>query len=214
MADEYEAITVNGHQMDEIASMVQKMIRRGEEKQSLKAAIELAHHTPYYCWHRLMVILLEDIGPLNIEIANFIKLCRDEYFRMRSKKEGSECNLALSNAVVALCRSKKSRVATDLMCLCNIEMNEADWEIEIPDEALDGHTKRGRAMGRVGRKGDYHFLKEGGKLVNEHEDGNEYHDPMWTKIFKEKGNWRGQKVPMINVTNVKAQIKEFSNFDF
>jgi hypothetical protein len=35
--------------------------------------------------------------------------------------------------------------------------------MEIPDEALDMHTARGRQMGR----GKQHFLDESGRLVNE-----------------------------------------------
>jgi len=50
--------------------------------------------------------------------------------------------------------------------ICNFISNE---KLDIPDYALDKHTKRGREMGR----GDLHFWTEGCKIENRPPYGND-----------------------------------------
>lgn len=147
--------TAGGYPMGEVASALQKCIRRGLEKEAVFWAQELESSFRNYVWKRLAVIAHEDIGVADVEAILFFDLCRRQYFEFI--EAGSWEYYPLINAVVYLCRAKKTRVADDLGVL--IYQNE-DFRLEIPDFALDMHTDRGRHMGR----GLAHWWEEGAKL--------------------------------------------------
>ena len=66
--------------------------------------------------------------------------------------------LFVGHAVLALCRSPKSRIVDDFVRVVKRSEN-----LKIPDYALDMHTSRGKIMGR----GFEHFHKIGSRLANE-----------------------------------------------
>ena len=68
--------------------------------------------------------------------------------------------LAAANAILALCRAKKTRLADHFQAVCR--GRNAKDNLEIPDYALDKHTRRGKEMNR----GFEHFRQEGSKLEN------------------------------------------------
>ncbi len=51
-------------------------------------------------------------------------------------------------AVLGLCRSAKSKEVDAAMNMV-VERRERGWHLEVPREALDLHTQRGRAMGKT-----------------------------------------------------------------
>jgi hypothetical protein len=70
--------------------------------------------------------------------------------------EGSD-GLFLLHAVIVLARAKKSRLVDHAFMV----VYEGERKpLEVPDVALDRHTRRGREMGR----GLDHFFEEGAKL--------------------------------------------------
>jgi replication-associated recombination protein RarA len=83
--------------------------------------------------------------------------------------------IMLAHAVLALCRAPKSRVCDDFAAWTSHRIESEGEKLEIPDYALDFHTKRGRAKGRqIGDAGWTHWAKEGCKLSNEVERLNVY----------------------------------------
>ena len=57
---EYELTTRNGHNMYDVASLMQKSIRRCDIEKASYAAYELYGNFREYMWRRLMVISAED----------------------------------------------------------------------------------------------------------------------------------------------------------
>jgi replication-associated recombination protein RarA len=152
-----EMFTEGGYKFDEVASALQKCIRRGLEEDAVFWAQELESRFYKYVWKRLLTIAHEDVGPASPETVMFVETCRQHYFWFLQEKTFSV--LPLVNAVVALCRAPKSRDACDLLYLAYYD-NE--HKPEMPDWALDRHTARGRQMGR----GWDHFEQEGCRLVD------------------------------------------------
>lgn len=138
--------TQNGRILFEVSSAVQKEIRRGNEERAMYWCMELLPRYEKYLWKRLMVIANEDIGLANCKVVEFITNQCTTWFRMREMGAQTECILVLANAVLAMCRSPKTRLADHLLCVSISHWQ--DDEREIPDYALDKHTLRGKQMGR------------------------------------------------------------------
>jgi hypothetical protein len=145
--------TQKGYDLFEVVSSLQKEIRRGKIKEAFFWAYEL-HISGFhqYLWKRLITISMEDIGAANPDIIPQVKACKENYY------ENDKALLALSCAVVFMCRSPKSRL-TDWL-VCRELKTHPVTNLKIPDYALDKHTKRGKMKGR----GFEHFLNEGSKL--------------------------------------------------
>jgi len=73
----YQLFTQNNQIFGEVVSALQKHIRRGEEKQAMKCALELLPKYEKYFWRRLLVIALEDIGPAAPDVHTHIRALRD-----------------------------------------------------------------------------------------------------------------------------------------
>ena len=169
--------TRNGYAFDEVASALQKEIRRGNEEHAYFWARELETRYYKYLWKRLTIIASEDIGTANDQAVVVINSLRDNYFFLRenTKKELDVDMNILSHAILYLCRSPKSREADQFLLVM-----EADYrkhlgmlepkKMEIPDYALDKHTKRGRQM----KRGWEHFVNTASHVENEREDQNKY----------------------------------------
>lgn len=149
--------TLRGYQPHEVVSAMQKAIRRSQVKEANYWAVEL-HNSGYtaWLWKRLDEILSEDIGPADRYLPAQIAALRDTCMGLAKKGGG---NLQVVHAVTLMATAKKSR----LVCRIAISENSDHHErYEIPDEALDRHTRRGRQMGR----GVDHFLDEAAKLID------------------------------------------------
>ena len=151
-------LTPGGYRFDEVASALQKSIRRGLERDALYWAAELEPAFHAYLWKRLITIANEDIGPANHLAIVVVHALREQYTEFR--KEGrSGTRMMLANAILCLARSPKSRLADHFQ----IAVYRSAERIEIPDYALDKHTAAGRARGR----GFDHFEGVAMELDNE-----------------------------------------------
>lgn len=144
--------TPGGYAFGETMSALQKCIRRADEEGAMFWAIEMEPQFGSHLWNRLEIISHEDIGLADPLVLPFVHTCREQYWDMRNRGN-SGFRLVLANAVLAMCRAKKSRLADHFL----ITMYRRPARREIPDVALDKHTTRGRQMGR----GFDHFFTDG-----------------------------------------------------
>jgi replication-associated recombination protein RarA len=152
--------TQNDYLLLEVISALQKEIRRGNERNALYWAFELIPKYEAYLWRRLQVISHEDIGCGSPLVIIFVRCASADYFDFRSRRgQDGAAKLALTNAVVLLCRSEKSRLADHLQCVVQDD-RERGLRLEIPDYALDRHTGKGAKMGRAWQ----HWFEEGCQL--------------------------------------------------
>jgi|SRR6516165_517004 len=154
--------TERGYDFGEVASALQKSIRRGSEDEALYWAAEL-DRSGYsdYCWRRLLVICSEDVGLAEPHLPATIRALYDNYVEFKRKeKEGgkSSWRMFLVHAVLLLARAKKSRIVdhAKMVQWDNLEVRD------IPDVALDKHTLAGKRKGR----GWEHFFSEGNLLAD------------------------------------------------
>lgn len=152
--------SVHGIHCDELISMLQKSIRRADEKNALAAAYELHISSPQLSdklWRRLLTISVEDIGFGNIHAPEVIwslyKMKKDFSYRA-----GDQAMLFVY-AVRYLCRSVKERSSDELKCMLQTSAQHG-FTSEIPDYTFDMHTVQGREMGR----GEVHFLEEASRV--------------------------------------------------
>jgi replication-associated recombination protein RarA len=151
--------TVGGHAVDEVVSLLQKSVRRGDEEMALWAASELdLSGWSARAFSRLRIIASEDVGLAERGIVAEVNALHDTWLDMRKAKNGAD-RLQLMHATLLLVRARKSRLVDHaLMAFYDGERSP----VIIPDYAIDGHTKRGRAMGR----GADHFFDVGAQLSN------------------------------------------------
>jgi replication-associated recombination protein RarA len=159
--------TPNGHLAGEVASALQKSLRRGLERESLYFASELdLAGFPDYLWRRLRIIASEDVGMADPQVAVQVRALSLNYAEQRrhnaKSKTGTRSGerLFIAQAVMILARAPKWRGVDHAV----MAVWEGDREpIEIPDYALDRHTARGRKRGRAWE----HFFTEAARLENE-----------------------------------------------
>ena len=133
----------NGHKLDEVVSALQKDIRRGNEKEALYWAMELAgSNNQQYLWKRLQVIASEDVGLANPQAAILVNSMIAGMAQTNSSWNDVRVEL-IGHAVLYLCRSPKNRQADDAMWLIQ-QYRKDGWKPEIPEYALDVHTKAGK----------------------------------------------------------------------
>ncbi len=162
----FRAFTKNQYPLDEVTSALQKEIRRGNERPALFWAMEMVPQFEKYMWYRLLVIVHEDIGIANPNMFFHYNQMRESYYEMRAKKSGSGlAGLVLTNLILLMCRSPKSRISINLSTVVQQQRRRIDKGIEskvpIPDYALDRHTVRGN---KSLRRGWDHFFADGALL--------------------------------------------------
>src|SRR5688500_17325080 len=146
--------TKRGYEAYECISAFQKAVRRSQLNDGLYWAWELVRSNyGNWFWKRVRIIASEDFGmaaPPGF-VAD-IKALNDNW-KADQKNDPNGSMLYVGHAVFLLCTARKSR-AVDWACWSH----NSDYvpRLEIPDEALDKHTSRGRRMGR----GRHHFLDE------------------------------------------------------
>ena len=146
--------TRGGFALDEVASALQKTIRRGLEREAIFWATEL-DLTGYgnYAWKRLRIICSEDVGFAWPEGPAVIRALYENWQEIRKAEkdrppERSSAMLFLAHAVVLLARAPKSRLI-DNACTLFYTGDREQMGMDIPDYALDHHTSRGRRLGRT-----------------------------------------------------------------
>jgi replication-associated recombination protein RarA len=127
----FTPVTQKGYSLFEVASALQKTIRRGLEKEALYWGYELeVSNYGKYLWKRLVIIAIEDVGPATPDVLSQTLSFQKAYDDLKKKKsDGSD--LAIAAAIVYLCRSKKSRLYDWAVCLMT-ETHE-HHNLPIPD---------------------------------------------------------------------------------
>lgn len=157
----YEMKTQRGYDFYEVASALQKSIRRGDVKLAGYMAIEFFPKYAEYCWKRLLTISAEDCyGIITKEIMALY-----EAFHIANKgrkMENMTGRVFISKAVILLCFCKHNRDA-DLLSnyIHDKKYDVSDEEIErifsevreehmeIPEYVYDVHTRKGKANGKT-----------------------------------------------------------------
>lgn len=158
--------TPGDHTCGEAASALQKSLRRGLERDALYWASELdkAGYGPYV-WKRLRIIASEDVGLAAPELPGTLDALHRSWNDYR-KDPGLNHLLFMVHAICLIARAPKSRMVDNAL---NVMWVGPRPEMEVPDYALDVHTRRGRAM----KRGNKHFYEAAGLLENP----GDVHDP-------------------------------------
>lgn len=152
-----ELRTVNGYDFYEVASAMQKAIRRADVKTAGFFALEL-WHSGYrdYVWKRLFTISAEDCYGL---ITQEIEALWQGHELVNKKHPVPKGRIFVSKAVLLLCECAKCRDADHLQNFVYDQKRLEDidgwledarrYPIPIPQYTYDVHTKKGKMMGRT-----------------------------------------------------------------
>lgn len=170
-----ELKTQRGYDFYEVASALQKSIRRGDVKLAGYMALELFPRYSEYCWKRLLTISAEDCYGV---ITKEIKALYDSFqiINKNLKGENKKGRIFISKAVILLCEAKHNR-DSDLLSnfIYDKKIGLTDEQIEnlfeevrsekmdIPEYVYDVHTLKGKKMGKT--KADF-FREEQNNLSN------------------------------------------------
>lgn len=167
--------TQRGYDFYEVASALQKSIRRGDVKLAGYMALELFPKYSEYCWKRLLTISAEDCyGAITKEIMALYEAFH--VINKGKKAEELKGRIFISKAVIMLCLCKHNRDA-DLLSnyvydkmtgLSDEDIQRMFEEVrkepcQIPEYVYDVHTRKGKAKGKT--KEDF-FREEEAALSN------------------------------------------------
>ena len=148
--------TIRGYDFYEVASAMQKAVRRSDARVAGYFALELweSGYTDYV-WRRLFTISAEDCyGIITTEIESLFKA----YCFINENAKAPKGRVFLSKAVILLCECRKSRDADHLSNLiydrkdCDVEKWLEDVRISpiaVPEYTYDVHTRRGKMRGKT-----------------------------------------------------------------
>lgn len=161
--DPYTRLTSpRGIPVDQLVSVLQKEIRRGNVDNAVLAAYEMLTTSPEvaeHMWHRLKIIAVEDVGmgePLAPVLLNSL---HENY---RAAAAGEQAMMAV-HAVRFLAAATKDRTSAEHTDLVMHQVESGETVVSVPDYALCVHTKAGQEMGR----GLLHWWENGAKVNNE-----------------------------------------------
>lgn len=142
----FELRLIDGYSFDEVASALQKSIRRNKEYDAC-FWLYILHESGYhkYAWKRLTVIASEDIGNGNPMACILVNNLRQNYdYAIDAKKRKTpDALLFLFQAAMYLCNSEKLREADTLVNLL-VREYQSGKKLEVPEYAIDPHTERGK----------------------------------------------------------------------
>tara|TARA_Y100000310_G_C20642558_1_gene794781 strand:+ start:450 stop:1079 length:630 start_codon:yes stop_codon:yes gene_type:complete len=177
MTKREQILTKKGYDFFEVSSSFQKSIRRGLEEDAMYWATEFIESGfETYLWKRMFIMVSEDVGLANANLPNQFQSLHYSY-NLLKKAKAREYKLPIYHCILLLVRSKKSRLIDWASGRFQDGYYFRENDKEIPDYALDMHTRRGKSFG----KGIVDFFQSGCKLGNqaEIEGEQEYHD--WCK---------------------------------
>lgn len=155
--------TKNGYDFFEATSSLQKAIRRCDEDQALFWSVEMYEtNRAEYVWQRLFVMVSEDIGLANPNLPAQINALYQNFNYLKGKA-GEPEKLPYIQAVLAMVRSDKSRLVDWALIDAFRNHSKRLSPEQVPDYALDKHTRRGKQKGR----GFPHFFEDGA-FMNQH----------------------------------------------
>lgn len=148
---------------DEVISGLQKTLRRGMAETALLLAYEMyisSAELEEMLWARLSVIAVEDVGIGNTMLPVIV----DTLYRTHSRyaRPSGDRFLFAAHAIRLIADSPKDRTSDDMVNFARLELVVRDKAPQVPDFAIDMHTKRGWEMGR----GYEHFMTEASRVEN------------------------------------------------
>lgn len=151
--------TISGYPADEVISALQKDIRRCHFEPASFWALELMESGDRFVkkfWERIVVISVEDVADHGV--VSIIATLRDNFFALDDAKL-CDRHIQGLKAVKVLCDAKKDRIVNEMYDYLRFKRKDG-LQLEIPEYAIDKHTKKGKAQGK-----DYlHFLEVAGKI--------------------------------------------------
>lgn len=162
--------TEHGLAADEVISALQKSIRRGLVDNALLLGWEMYITSPEMeemLWSRLCVISVEDVGFGNQQAPVLV----ETLFQMHKRYPRPEHDrfMFATHAIRVMAGGSKDRTTDEMASWAKQVVRLGERLPEIPDAALDMHTRRGQAMGR-----DYRwFVEEASRVIPEIADKNQ-----------------------------------------
>ncbi len=156
-------VTKNGYAFDEVASAFQKSVRRGLLDDALYWGVELyVSGRAEYAWKRLKIMASEDVGLGDRHLPATLHALYQHYLEQVRKKDAYHApeRLFFVHAVCLLVTAPKSRLC-DHALIYHFATHDGQGR-EVPDYAVDKHTRRGRELGR----GREEFFASGIELAN------------------------------------------------
>lgn len=156
--------TEHGFAADEVISALQKSIRRGIVDNALLLGWEMYVTSPEMeamLWSRLCVISVEDVGLGNAQAPILV----NTLFTMHARYPRPEHDrfMFAAHAIRVMASGPKDRTTDEMASWAKQSINLGERLPEIPDAALDMHTRRGKEMGR-----DYRwFIEEASRVIPE-----------------------------------------------
>jgi replication-associated recombination protein RarA len=156
--------TEHGFAADEVISALQKSIRRGLVDNALLLGWEMyvtSAEMEAMLWSRLGVISVEDVGLGNPTAPILV----ETLYRMHERYPRPQHDrfLFAAHAIRVMASGAKDRTTDDMVNWAKHSVALGERLPEIPDVALDMHTRRGEEMGR-----DYRwFMEEASKVIPE-----------------------------------------------
>jgi replication-associated recombination protein RarA len=157
----FRPTTQRGYSLFEVASCLQKAIRRGDTALAGYMAVEL-FESGYaaYCWKRLLTISAEDCVGL---ITQEIKALHESFVHLNQGARKPRSRIFISKAVIVLCQARKCRDADHLQnFVYDREMLDAKKldaaikearrspeNVDLPEYTFDVHTQKGRKRGKT-----------------------------------------------------------------
>jgi replication-associated recombination protein RarA len=155
--------TKSGLAADEVISGLQKCLRRGLAEEALLIAYEMyvtSAELEEKLWSRLCVIAVEDVGMGTPDLPMLVETLYRQHERY--PRPVGDRFLFAAHAVRAIAQSPKDRTSDDMVNFARLENAVRGKAPEIPDFAIDMHTRRGWQMGR----GYEHFMTEASRVEN------------------------------------------------
>ena len=156
--------TAHGFAADEVISALQKSLRRGLVENALLLGWEMYLTSPEMeemLWSRLGVISVEDVGLGNANAPVLVETLYQMHKRYAYPQH--DRFLFAAHAIRVMGAGEKDRTTDDMVNWAKHSVALGERRPEIPDVALDMHTRRGQEMGR-----DYrYFMEEASRVVPE-----------------------------------------------
>ena len=169
-------------------SLMQKAIRRNAERLAMEAACELINTSKAQCSmvaNRLVVISHEDIDVMAQPIIiPFVFACAQTMKEMYQPENPGKSRMAAGSAIRLMARAPKSREGDHFQAAIGLRnlFGLPGGIPEIPDWANDGHTMKGKRMGR----GVEFFRAESTKLVPPQAGAPDAYEDEAYKMWEEK----------------------------
>jgi replication-associated recombination protein RarA len=158
-----QLFTKKGYMLYQVVSAMQKAIRRGDVKMAGYWACEMWSNFYAYAWRRLLIISAEDVyGAITKEVMAL----HDAFNVINGHQKGAGGGqLFVCKAAYLLALAQKSRDVDNLInlvCMDGMGITDAEIEadiaanadatkeeFEVPEEAYDYHTPRGKKKGET-----------------------------------------------------------------